>query len=94
MPYSSRPKYFNKWDNIWIRWESLLKENNISPLDACINDVQHEKYIDKYIVGVESLEQLKQIFRSSKKKEFDLDLNEFNNNDTDLINPSSWANTN
>ena len=91
MKYSTMPKYFNKWKNVWSRWESFSRKNKVTPLDICINHVHYEKYIDKYIVGVESKKQLKQVLESSQKKEFDIDLEEFYNNDMHLINPTNWV---
>lgn len=90
MDYQSMPKYFTKWNDLWLRWKNFLIDNNISALDLCINHVQHDKYIDKYIVGVESKKQLEQVFESSKNEKFDIDFDQFNNNDIHLINPINW----
>ena len=91
MDYKSMPKYFNKWKDVWLRWKNFLIDNDISSLDLCINNVQHEKYIDKYIVGVESKNQLEEILKSSQKKKFDIDFDEFKNSDMNLINPTNWV---
>ena len=36
MSREKRPKIFNKWDNLWKKWECWLSDNNLSPLDAAV----------------------------------------------------------
>ena len=66
--YSNIPKKFKKYENKWKSWSEWLKHNNISPIDACLNFVMLNKNIDKIVVGVHNLNQLKQIASFKKKK--------------------------
>ena len=66
--YNSIPKKFKKYENKWKSWRIWLKKNNISPIDACLNFVMLNKNIDKIVVGVHNLKQLKQIASFKKKK--------------------------
>jgi len=61
MPIADRPAAFNRWNILWGKYDNWLSENKLSPLEACLNHVLNYPMIDKVIVGVDSLENLKEI---------------------------------
>jgi len=89
MKKDDRPEKFNQWDNIWQEWESLLVAEKISPLEASLGFVNSEPMIDRIVVGIDSLKQLKEISNFSE-----LQINhvptKIISDDQDLINPSNW----
>jgi len=84
-----RPEYFSKWNNIFEEWDSWLKSNNISSVEAALNFVLSEDLIDKVIVGVDSKTQLTEVISASRKHTLAvpkiLDII-----DDGLVNPSLW----
>jgi len=46
--------------------------NKISRLDFCINFIVRQKLLDKIVIGIDSLEQLKEIINFKKKKDFEI----------------------
>ena len=90
MSQQARPNKFDKWADLWNKWENWLKEHNLTPLEACLRYVLSKPEIAKVIVGVDSKEQLQQIIEAVNG-----DLPEFPSdikiNDVQLLNPSNWS---
>ncbi len=89
MSASERPQKFNKWTSLWSNWDKWLKENNLTPLQACLRYVLSFSEIKKIIVGVDSLQQLDDIISVSKNSLPDVPENIFCS-DVDLVNPTRW----
>ena len=64
--YINLPKKFknNKFFLEWFKW---LEINNYNSLDASLGFIKNIKYIDKIVIGVENLNQLKMIVKAYKK---------------------------
>ncbi len=87
---NNRSQYFSKWNNYFKKFDRWIVETNQSPLGACLNFVNSFKEIDKIVVGVETVNQLREIissldgnYRISVPAYLEID-------DTMLINPSNW----
>lgn len=91
MEKGTRPKYFDKWNNLWSVWHEWLIDRELSPLKACLQFVMKYKEISKVIVGVESIAQLQEIMDVFNSKGIDPLLN-IQCQDLDLINPTCWPN--
>jgi aryl-alcohol dehydrogenase-like predicted oxidoreductase len=89
MEREQRPEKFKRWDETWDLWESWLKENNLTALQACISWVKFEENIDCFVAGVDSEEQLKQILAVTKDVKKAISPSNFSFDD-ELINPSKW----
>jgi len=90
MNKNSLPMYFSKWVNLFNSFTNVLKELDITPLEACVAFSLSVRNANKVIFGIESLSQLNEIFKAST---LDIDTNIFNhleNDDPMLINPSLW----
>ena len=70
----------------------IITESNFDITSISLGYVKSFDFIDKILIGVDSLEQLKINLKSfSNKIPRDLCENKFNNvEDNDLINPSKW----
>ena len=79
--YDEKTKLYKRMD--------CVKTNNIPNLNACINYVFHVKEIDKIIIGVKNLKQIKQIFKAIENKSTLYPKNLFSD-DYNLINPMKW----
>lgn len=89
MPLNNRPARFLRWQDRWLMWDEWLRENNLSPLQACINHVLSIKEIKNIVVGIENLNQLKEVVNSLNDKAPEIP-QELYVNDDDLLNPSKW----
>lgn len=84
------PKKFLKWKKIFMNWNNWIAKNNYSRLEACVNFVFFNNSIDKIIIGVEDLNQLKKILNLKLKKKINIP-DHLKSNDKNLINPSNWV---
>ena len=85
--YSDLPLKFknNKFFLEWFKW---LKIYDIDKLEACLNFIKKVKYIDKIIIGIDSLDQLKMIEKVYKKN-IKMKFKSFTQS-LILRNPSKW----
>lgn len=82
------PKKFLKWKKNFLIFKKQMSSYEISNVSGCLNFVQNNKYIDKILIGVDDIGQLKEIIniKSNKKIKFP---NIFVRNKK-LIDPSEW----
>ena len=71
--------------NLISQW---LKKHNYDPLVASITFIKKIKYVNKIIIGVDNLEQLKMIVKIYKKN-FRIKFKKFHQSSI-LRNPSIW----
>ena len=89
--YQKLPPIMKKLNKYWIIWESWLKKNKLSPLQACLSYVLNQRQLDGVVVGYDNKDQLNQILKLNKKK------NKFPAPDIKiknikLIDPRRWLN--
>ena len=82
-------KFLKKWFKNFEKYNSLLKEKNISNLEACIGFVKSKRFIPSSIIGINDIVQFTEIFEVLKKK-MNYNFDEFKINDTKLLNPYNW----
>jgi aryl-alcohol dehydrogenase-like predicted oxidoreductase len=89
MHLSDIPPKFNRWPDLWMRWNQWKLENAVAPINVCISFARQFEEIDRMIVGATSVRELQEI------------TNAFSNNfvgpfpnlesfDDMLLNPSNW----
>ena len=84
------PKQFKKWNSLFEKWQSWLKFNNISAIEACLGHCLSFKEIDCVVVGVDSFIHFNEVIdlaNTKAKVNYPLD---FSFKDIDLINPLNW----
>jgi predicted aldo/keto reductase-like oxidoreductase len=82
-------KKFLPWKNLFDQYILWIIENDILPMQACIQFIKSYRMINGIIVGVDKAKHLDEImktFKENKKLFFPV----FNSNDENLINPSLW----
>jgi aryl-alcohol dehydrogenase-like predicted oxidoreductase len=91
MSPENMPDYF---DSIRMRQAKLhneLSKSGLSPLDGCLSYCLNQPYIDKIIVGCETLGQLTQILKIAEKSPSSLpELESYAINDEKVVDPSRW----
>tara|TARA_Y100000589_G_C27095637_1_gene605807 strand:+ start:66 stop:965 length:900 start_codon:yes stop_codon:yes gene_type:complete len=90
MRSKERGLYFQTWKDLFEKWESWIRKNNISKIEACISYVLQNKYIDKIILGIDSQEHLQEILEIFKKSNHIEIPNLFSCEDQKLTNPLNW----
>lgn len=85
----ARPEYFRTWDNIFTIYDTWIKNNNITRLQASFGYVNSLPFVDRVVVGVESSRQLEVILSTSFNVNITFPM--FSKSDLgELINPSKW----
>ena len=89
MSEKNRPDKFNRWNGLWKVWHEWLNDNQISALEGAVRHAISFPEISKVLVGVDNVDQLKEIVIASSGVLPDMPDKMFTN-DIDLLNPSNW----
>lgn len=84
-----RPRYFARWDSLWARWRAWLDESGVTPLDACLAFAASVPEVDRMVIGVDSVVQLREILSSADASVSPP--SDFGIKDRDLLEPSRWV---
>ena len=90
MPLNDRPARFNRWASRWSKLENWLTQSGLTPLQACLRYAVSFSEINKVIVGVDNLNQLKEILQSAVGPAPQVP-RELQVHDADLLNPTYWT---
>jgi len=90
IPAHERPLQFKRWQNFWIQWDNWLKETGMSPMEACLNVAFSQNEINRFVVGFDNLNQLKQICNARLTYSIRVPT-QLKSAPEDLINPLKWA---
>ena len=82
------PHEFHKWNKDWNKWYAFLTKNNLDKLDTALNFVKSYEEIDKIIIGIDNISQLRDILKIKRNKIKDYP--NFQVTDEDLLNPLNW----
>ena len=86
--FESLPNYFKKFKNNFHLFEDFIEKNKITKLDACINYVKN--FNSRLTIGIDSLENLDDIYNSYNKQYPNFDFNCLISNNKNLIDPRLW----
>ena len=86
---SKFPNYFNKWKKKFYLWKKWCDKQKISRLEAAVSFILQKTCIDKFIVGLEDKDQLKEILNIKLKKKVYRYPN-LNIKDKKILNPYYW----
>ena len=82
------PNFFQKYSDVFSRYEQWLISNNISKLEACLNLYYKDERVSKLILGVNSKDQIDQIINTkSYHIRYPGWLHKL---DEALVNPQNW----
>jgi aryl-alcohol dehydrogenase-like predicted oxidoreductase len=85
-----RPRKFSKWNNLWDVLDKFIEESGLTRLEVCIRYVMAVEAVNKVIVGIDSLIQLKEICVSASGELPEIPM-ELVTGDSVLINPALWS---
>lgn len=84
------PEYFSKWDALWDIWQADLENSTLNALQHCLAYPLSFDGVDRVVVGVDGIDQLKEILSAAKMIDLSVAHSEIQSEDLDLINPSLW----
>ena len=90
MPPARRPPRFARWQELWGGFDRWLEQRQVAPLDACLGFVFAQPLIDRVVVGVDSLAQLREVL-AALDRPAEVPPDALASEDPDLINPSRWS---
>tara|TARA_B100000767_G_scaffold88407_1_gene84915 strand:+ start:719 stop:1597 length:879 start_codon:yes stop_codon:yes gene_type:complete len=82
------PKKFQKWKKIFLKWEKWTKEKKITKLEACLSFAFSNKHINKVVIGVKDVTELREILNTKIYKK--IRFPSFLMKDKNLIDPYKW----
>lgn len=92
MPPSARPPYFRRWHALFDAWDAWLAENEVSPLQACLQHALAAPGIARVVVGVDSAAHLGQILSAASDVcQAPALPAEIGSEDPALLNPANWS---
>lgn len=87
----NRPKFFNKWSNVFELWSRWLSEVSLTPLEGALYYAISNPAIKKIILGLDSLEHFQQIAQAiAKVEKMYIHIPDFDVSDALLLNPAKW----
>jgi len=89
MSPDERPRKFERWASLWTKYDAWLKDVGLSPLQACLRYALSFPEINKVVIGLDSLAQLKEILQASEGLMPAIP-EDVQTNDLDLLNPARW----
>jgi aryl-alcohol dehydrogenase-like predicted oxidoreductase len=90
MAPKNRERKFARWQPLWDEWDSWLRNQRMTPLQCCIRYALSFNEIDRVVVGVDSVVQLRQILEVATASPTEPQP-EIACSDIDLLNPSRWS---
>ena len=90
MDATNRPVKFNLWQSLWDDWHHWLTDHALTPLQACLSFATSQTEINRVVIGVDSLEQLREILACAENPGT-IPPESLMSDDLDLINPSHWS---
>jgi len=89
MDPAERPPKFNRWQSLWDAYDSWINATRYTRLEACINHVLNYPQINKVVVGVASMSNLKEIIQAVRPN-IGVAPAGITCNELDLVHPSRW----
>jgi aryl-alcohol dehydrogenase-like predicted oxidoreductase len=87
LDFNSLSKYFLDWKDQFEDYQSIVKKSGLSLLEYSLKYVLNNADIDKVLVGINSIDQLKEIFLAVKTQN---KVKAYPINDLNLVNPALW----
>jgi hypothetical protein len=90
MEVERRPEKFKRWQPLWDQWNLWLKDQALTPVQACLGFVMSREEINRVVVGVDNRKQLQEILAAAETR-IPTPPTTLAIEDLDLINPSRWS---
>lgn len=89
MAPNRRPAGFERWSELWTRWDALVERYGGSALAVCLGFIRQQRDISRVVIGVESLLHLEQLL-AVWQDGVAVDGAALSCDDPLLVEPSNW----
>ena len=86
---AKRPAYFDRWNQLWQRWDALVEDHGGSALPICLGFAKAQPGISRIVVGVENQLHLEQLLITWNDV-VSVDGMALSCDDKLLVEPSNW----
>jgi len=93
MNSENRPSKFDRWEQLWGAWDNWLDSQQLDPVEACLRFVVSDSMIDRVVVGVETVDQLREIVTKASYASVLKIPDVLTVEDKNLLNPALWDNS-
>ena len=84
------PSYFRRWEPQFIAWYEICSHLKSLPQHVAFNYVLSNPYIDKVLIGIESLSQLTDLMSCASFVDYGTVFDDLSLADPEILNPSLW----
>lgn len=89
MAPEERPAYFAKWASVWERWHEWLRDQSLTPLQACVRFALAQRTVARVVMGFESLKQLQVTLQDARGDALATPCS-LGSEDENLVEPGRW----
>jgi len=90
MPLKAIPSYFSKIYNDIQEFKLCAHKHFLSDIELALSFVQNINEIDKIVVGVDTLDQLREIVNATKIRINHNEYSDLGSSNSFYINPANW----
>jgi aryl-alcohol dehydrogenase-like predicted oxidoreductase len=90
MSATDRPEKFSLWAPIWRQWHDWLQASQLNAAQACVRVAKGIRHVDRWVVGVQSAKQLKQLLGFAQEAAIEPP-NWVELPSAALLNPAMWG---
>ena len=83
------PVSFSPWQPLLQRWQDVLHDHHLTPLEACLGFALGVSELDGVVVGVNTASQMEELLRAARSWDQTI-FREFATTDVGLIEPRRW----
>ena len=87
LDFNNLSSYFSTWRGQFDKYQEVVEKSGMSLLEYALNFALNTQEIGKVLVGLNSEQQLREIFQSAQKEDKS---SAYPINDVNLLNPSLW----
>ena len=90
MTRARRPAFFDRWNELWRRWETLVDAHGGNALAVCLGFVRAQSGIARIVLGVDNLVHLEQLLATWQEAVSVHGTAELACDDLELVEPFRW----
>jgi len=87
LDFNNLPSYFSAWQKEFKKYQAMVDSSGLSLLEYALNFALNVKELDKVVLGVDNIKHFADIINLPNTS---FNLEAFDIDDTDLLNPSFW----